>query len=182
MKAFLLAWVSFITHPPPLTVYSVIFLLCFSGLLCESQPAQGKWDNWSRRVGVFAWGTKGKKRNQAREKEVSTLGTQEAGPGPVGSPLPGPPAKCPTGNFTSEMRVPLWEENPPPKLGPVCKYKCLRVHPNCSFWLKTLHFKKGLPNPSCTSLKTIISLPLTSCKLPLGKTLYLGILQMVGGC
>lgn len=34
----------------------------------------------------------------------STLGTQETGPGPVGNPLPGSSAKCPTGNFTSERR------------------------------------------------------------------------------
>lgn len=47
---------------------------------------------------------RGKKEIRLGEKEVSTLGTQETGPGPVGSPLPGPPAKCPTGNFTSEMR------------------------------------------------------------------------------
>lgn len=47
---------------------------------------------------------RGKKEIRLGEKEVSTLGTQETGPGPVGSPLPGPPAKCPTGNLTSEMR------------------------------------------------------------------------------
>lgn len=65
------------------------------------------------------WFTRGPK----GKKEVGTLGTQETGPGPVGSPMTGSSAKCPTGNFTSERREtePLWEENPPPKLGSVCK-------------------------------------------------------------
>lgn len=42
-----------------------------------------------------------KKKSGEGEKEVSTLRTQETGPGPVGSPLLGLSAKCPTGNFTS---------------------------------------------------------------------------------
>lgn len=45
---------------------------------------------------------RGKKEIRRGEKEVSTLRTQETGPGLVGRPLPGLSAKCPTGNFTSE--------------------------------------------------------------------------------
>lgn len=104
MKAFLLDWVSFITHPT--TTLQFILLFSSSALEdCSASPNPPKEDGTIGPGGLLcSLGALRGKKKSGWGKEVSTLGTQETGPGPVGSPLPGPPAKCPTGNFTSEMR------------------------------------------------------------------------------